>query len=356
MGGGLAGPHQPGPPVAGLQRHQHPGRGVPHFQSGREDDLRYLGRRSGCRDLRRHLVQTAAELRVIGAQTHHALRRERCASPVRSRGRGRYPVRGGTGSAPGRDGRRVLLLVGRGWRGAWPWSPEAGGDRRGHLPAPRRGGRAVAVLDLDGGPAEAVAGAIRQDGGAALALTADVARRRGRGPIISSRDLPRRLRVLEGPNLYFPRAAVKLTLDLSPIAEAGVERALRLARRIGLSTARPGAPGSGFRQRFALRAVERLVRAIAAEAGTRGWRYGCAHHNPDVDIVAFPWRHRGRAQALGRAVAHARRAGDPRPRRSLSAQAAEVAVPPPVGPARHVDAERSSGGGHRHQRQDRPAG
>ena len=39
------------------------------------------------------------------------------------------------------------------------------------------GGAAVAVLDLDGGPAEAVAEAIRQDGGAALALTADVARR-----------------------------------------------------------------------------------------------------------------------------------------------------------------------------------
>jgi 3-oxoacyl-[acyl-carrier protein] reductase len=38
------------------------------------------------------------------------------------------------------------------------------------------GGAAVAVLDLDSGPAEAVAGAIRQEGGRALALTADVAR------------------------------------------------------------------------------------------------------------------------------------------------------------------------------------
>ena len=75
------------------------------------------------------------------------------------------------------------------------------------------------------------------------------------------------LRVLEGPNLYFPRAAVKLTLDVSTISEAGDESALRFARRIGLRTTRPGAAGSGFRQRFALRAVERLVRAIAAEAG-----------------------------------------------------------------------------------------
>ena len=28
------------------------------------------------------------------------------------------------------------------------------------------------------------------------------------------------LRILEGPNLYFPRAAVKLTLDVSTITEA----------------------------------------------------------------------------------------------------------------------------------------
>ena len=76
------------------------------------------------------------------------------------------------------------------------------------------------------------------------------------------------LRVLEGPNLYFPRAAIKLTLDVTTIVEAPDETALRLARRIGLRSTRPGAPGSGFRQRFAMRAVERLVRAIAAESGT----------------------------------------------------------------------------------------
>ena len=34
------------------------------------------------------------------------------------------------------------------------------------------------------------------------------------------------LRILEGPNLYFPRAAVKLTLDVSTITEAGDEDAL----------------------------------------------------------------------------------------------------------------------------------
>ena len=114
------------------------------------------------------------------------------------------------------------------------------------------------------------------------------------------------LRILEGPNLYFPRAAVKLTLDVSVIVEASDETVLRLARRIGLRTTRPGAPGSGFRQRFALRAVERLVRAIAAEAGTSRLavrvRPTAESH---VLVVAFPWRNRDRANALGEAVAHA---------------------------------------------------
>ena len=101
------------------------------------------------------------------------------------------------------------------------------------------------------------------------------------------------LRVLEGPNLYFPRAAIKLTLDISPLAAASDENVARFARRIGLRNARPGAAESGFRQRFAARAVARLVRAIAAESGTarlavrvRPTKY------PHQLVVAFPWRHR----------------------------------------------------------------
>ena len=76
------------------------------------------------------------------------------------------------------------------------------------------------------------------------------------------------LRVLEGPNLYFPRAAIKLTLDITGLASAPTATAERLGRRIGLAGARPGEPDTGFRQRFALRAVARLVRAIAHESGT----------------------------------------------------------------------------------------
>ena len=71
------------------------------------------------------------------------------------------------------------------------------------------------------------------------------------------------LRVLEGPNLYFPRPAVKLTLDVGIIATAEEEQALRFARRIGLRTT----------------------------------------SDPHRLVVAYPWRHRERAQVMGRAVA-----------------------------------------------------
>ena len=112
------------------------------------------------------------------------------------------------------------------------------------------------------------------------------------------------LRVLEGPNLYFPRAAVKLTLDTGALATAPIEVVRVLAERIGLGDARPGEPGSGFRQRFALRAVARLVRAVAQESGTSSLAVRVRPTNdPHQVVVAYPWAHRERARAMGRAVA-----------------------------------------------------
>jgi cyanophycin synthetase len=111
------------------------------------------------------------------------------------------------------------------------------------------------------------------------------------------------LRVLEGPNLYFPRASIKLTLDLTALIDAPEDVALRFASRIGLRKARPGRPGSGFRQRFAARAVGRLVRQVADEAGTTRL---ALRVRPTRDVhqlvVAYPWRNRTKAQALGTAV------------------------------------------------------
>jgi cyanophycin synthetase len=112
------------------------------------------------------------------------------------------------------------------------------------------------------------------------------------------------LRVLEGPNLYFPRAAIKLTLDIGGLAAVPEDTAKRFAQRIGLRNARPGKPNTGFRQRFALRAVARLVRAIASESGATRL---AVRVRPTSDqhqiVVAFPWRHRTRAQVMATAVA-----------------------------------------------------
>jgi cyanophycin synthetase len=112
------------------------------------------------------------------------------------------------------------------------------------------------------------------------------------------------LRVLEGPNLYFPRAAIKLTLDIGTLSSVSDQTAARLASRIGLKNARPGAAESGFRQRFAVRAVGRLVRAVASESGTSRLAVRVRPtSDPQRIVVAFPWVHRERAQVMGQAVA-----------------------------------------------------
>ena len=112
------------------------------------------------------------------------------------------------------------------------------------------------------------------------------------------------LRVLDGPNLYFPRAAIKLTLDVTALSEAEGPLVTRLAERIGLRNVRPGEPGSGFRQRFVARATARLVRQIAAESGATRLAVRVRPTNdPHQLVVAYPWRRRDRAQELGRAVA-----------------------------------------------------
>jgi cyanophycin synthetase len=112
------------------------------------------------------------------------------------------------------------------------------------------------------------------------------------------------LRVLEGPNLYFPRAAIKLTLDVTALARAPEDDLRRLAARLGIPSIRAGLPLSGFRQRSLTRLVTRLVRRVAAEAGTT--RLGVRVRptaQPERIVVAYPWRDRNRARALGEAVA-----------------------------------------------------
>ncbi len=111
------------------------------------------------------------------------------------------------------------------------------------------------------------------------------------------------LRVLDGANLYFSRAAVKLTLDLTALIDAPAPAAKAYASALGLGATRPGRIGSGFRQRFAVRVVGHIVRRISREAGIG--RIGVrVRSESDVHrlVVAFPWAHEGRARALGQAI------------------------------------------------------
>jgi cyanophycin synthetase len=123
------------------------------------------------------------------------------------------------------------------------------------------------------------------------------------------------IRVLEGPNLYFPRAAVKLTLDLSGIVRD---------------------PGSAMEQQRLLRTVARIVRGVARAAGTTrlGLRVRPANE-PNRVVVAYPWRDRNRARALAEAVAEVIDAlAGPEPARAerLVAAAGEKVAAEPPGP------------------------
>jgi cyanophycin synthetase len=115
------------------------------------------------------------------------------------------------------------------------------------------------------------------------------------------------LRVLDGPNIYLPRPAIKLTLAVPgwmAAPEPGVERA---AARLEFSgTFRAGAPGSEQRRRAVMRIAASFTRRAALASGARRLAVR-ARPGPVADqiIVAFPWRRRDAAQALGRETAAA---------------------------------------------------
>lgn len=101
------------------------------------------------------------------------------------------------------------------------------------------------------------------------------------------------VRVLDGPNLYFSRPAVKVSLHLPGYLALEQRAAAELARRVGLGPSRPGRPGSAQRQRFVMRLVGHVTRRVAGGLGASRLavrtRTGCTVE--DV-VVAIPWRHR----------------------------------------------------------------
>ncbi len=113
----------------------------------------------------------------------------------------------------------------------------------------------------------------------------------------------REVRLLEGPNLYFPRPAVKVTLAVPGYLDAPDDTLRAIKTAAGLRRGQTGAPGSEQRQQVLLRLVERVARAVATEVGTKrlGVRTRVANET-DVVVCAFVWRHRARAEALGAAI------------------------------------------------------
>ncbi|KRE62767.1 tetratricopeptide repeat protein [Nostocoides sp. Soil756] len=144
--------------------------------------------------------------------------------------------------------------------------------------------------------------------------------------------LTREVRLLEGPNLYFPRPAAKVTLALPGYLAASEATIAAVCEGLGMRRGRPGAAGSEQRQQVLVRLVERVTRAVASGAGTRrlGVRTRAAAET-EVVVCAFVWRHRGRAEALGAALGPtlAHLLAGVAPAEAVQAGAAAVAAAPP---------------------------
>jgi cyanophycin synthetase len=121
------------------------------------------------------------------------------------------------------------------------------------------------------------------------------------------------LRVLDGANLYFPRPAIKLTLDVPALlslpegAGGGGGRRGRADRRVA-GAARAASSGAASPTRL----LAHLVRRTAAAAGVRALAVRSRPGpEPTQVVVAYPWRRQHAAEALGRAVAELAAASTP---------------------------------------------
>ena len=113
-------------------------------------------------------------------------------------------------------------------------------------------------------------------------------------------------RVLEGPNLYFPRPAIKASIDVAPWLTADAEALIRAFDHLRARRPRLGEPSSAIRERAVMRLIEVVTRRVAAATGTARLGVRVRHgEEPTEFVVAFPWNHVERGRALARAVARA---------------------------------------------------
>lgn len=106
------------------------------------------------------------------------------------------------------------------------------------------------------------------------------------------------LRVLDGPNLYFPRPAIKLQLRVGPWLAMPEEGLGAILARAG-ANGRIGRPGTEQRRRAVARLAARLTHRLATAAEIRLAVRSRPGPEADEIVVAFPWRRRGAAQAAG---------------------------------------------------------
>jgi cyanophycin synthetase len=112
------------------------------------------------------------------------------------------------------------------------------------------------------------------------------------------------LRVLDGPNLYFTRPAIKLTLGVGPWLGLPEERAQRLTRRAGFTpVATSGAPNSDQRRSYAARFAVHVARLLADATGTHLAIRGRPGPGPEQIVIAFVWRRQRAAEAFARELA-----------------------------------------------------
>jgi cyanophycin synthetase len=141
------------------------------------------------------------------------------------------------------------------------------------------------------------------------------------------------LRLLDGPNLYFPRPAAKVTLDLTELLELPEAAARDLGAELGLGRARTGNAGTVFRQRFAIRLVTQIVRRLARAGGATRLAVRTRTGRAVSElVVAYPWRNAGRAEALAYGVARVLdsvAAGTHTVAEMISAEGAVLAATPP---------------------------
>ncbi|HVE63653.1 MAG TPA: Mur ligase family protein [Mycobacteriales bacterium] len=112
------------------------------------------------------------------------------------------------------------------------------------------------------------------------------------------------LRVLDGPNLYFPRAAVKVVLDVRHLLELPDSDFVAATAQFGAAAARPGRPGTDRRLRTLARALASVARRLAGLGGAKRLAVRSRPGpEPGQLTIAFPWRQRAAATRLAVALA-----------------------------------------------------